>query len=123
MEFIKKYAICLGYTFIFIIGATLILTILNYFNIIKGTMLTILKVIIPLASIFISSIKLGLQTNEKGYIEGLKLGTIFIFIIFLFSILGLSTKLSLFHLLYYIAILLFSVLGAMLGINKKQATE
>lgn len=115
---LKKILNALLTFFIIIIVGTLFLTLFNYFNILSPKIISILKLIIPLSAIFTSSYRLGKQSEKKGYIEGLKLGSIII-IIFLTLILLLdqfTTK----SLIYYLILILTSILSSMIGINRKK---
>ena len=58
MENIKKYIISLGYTLGIILIFTIILTILNYFDLLGVKVINILKLIIPIIVIE-KDIKLG----------------------------------------------------------------
>lgn len=108
----------LAYFFSILLLSTLILTLLNYFNIIPANIVLILKLIIPLTAIFIAGYKLGTNSEKKGYLAGMKIGSI---IITLFLIITL-----LFHqftpksLLYYLILFLTSILSSMVGINRKK---
>ena len=113
----KKILKLLGGFFIVILVGTLILTLINYFNLLNSKIISILKLLLPLGAIFVSSYKLGKTTEQKGYLEGLKLGSIII-LIFLVLVVILD-KFSLKSLIYYSIILLTSVLSSMIGINKK----
>lgn len=106
------------YTISIILISTIILTIFNYFNIINGTILKIILLIIPILGVFIGSFKIGKISNKKGYIEGLKYGIIWIL---LFLIVNLILKnFLLTSLLYYTIILITSSFAGVLGINKKK---
>lgn len=102
------------FTIIFI--GTLLITLLNYFSLIHSNIISILKLLLPISSITIASFLLGKQSEKKGYIEGLKLGIIII-LIFLTLILLLD-RFTLKSLLYYLILVLTSILSSMIGINK-----
>ena len=98
--------------------SSIIVTIFNYFNIISGIPLKILFLLIPLISIFIGSYRLGKLSNEKGYIEGIKYGLIWVI---LFVIICLICKVfDWTSIIYYFILLFISILGSILGINKKK---
>ena len=103
--------------FIILLVGTLILTILNYFSILSPKIISILKLILPLSAIFTSGYRIGKQSEKKGYIEGLKIGTIII-LIFLTLVLLLD-KFTIKSLIYYFILLLTSILSSMIGINQK----
>lgn len=118
MEIIKKYSFRFLYTVLGIIISLLLITTLYHFNLISSNIYQILKLIILLGNILISGIILGKKTTSKGYLEGIKLG---VFLIILFTLLTLLTggDLKLKILLYDLIILITSILGGMIGINKK----
>ena len=111
----------LFYSFIYFILIlsilTFIYTLLNYF----GFFSSVIKFLIPVFSIFISSFILGNKSLKKGYVEGIKLG---ILVIFLFLVISfLFDKFIYYQLIYYFILLLCSCLGAMIGINRKRASS
>lgn len=106
------------YSITIILISTIIITIFNYYNIINGKTLNIICFVIPIISIFIGSLILGKKTSSKGYIEGAKYSTFFILIILIFNI--ITKSLSITSIITFITILLFSILGAILGINFKK---
>ena len=56
------------WTLIILLGGTILLTILNYFNIVSGTFLNILEYIITIISIAVGAFLLGKSSLKKGYI-------------------------------------------------------
>ena len=113
---LKNYLKYFSILLISIIIPIFILTIFNYFEIINNT--NILKLIIILISILINSFYLGKNSKSKGYIEGLKFGIIFIIFITLFNLI-LVNEFSLKIIIYYLLILITSMVGSTIGINKK----
>lgn len=114
-NFIKPLLFILG---IIIIGL-LVITPLNYFDIINGNITNILKIIIPMISIFIGGFMIGKISNKKGWLEGLKLGIVTILIFILISYIGFNESFKLKSLIYYIILAMSSVFGSIIGINKK----
>lgn len=112
----KKYGICFLYSVVSIFILTLILTILNYFNVINSNTFRLIIIIISLLT---GSYILGTKSIKKGYFEGLKFGFIFLIIILLLSIF-LKEKIKINNLIYYLIILSTSMTGSMLGIQKKK---
>ncbi|NLL44279.1 MAG: TIGR04086 family membrane protein [Mollicutes bacterium] len=109
---------------LYIIGSililTLIVTILNYFNVINYQVVTIIKFIIPIISLFIGGILIGKRSHHKGWLAGLKLAIIFLFILFLFNYLGLNHKIKLTDLIYYLIFIISTMFGSVIGINSKK---
>lgn len=102
---------------IMIIGI-IIITIFNYFNIISGNLFTITLLLIPIIAIFIGGYLIGSNSIKKGFIEGIKFSIIWILLFFIISI---STKgLNIFSFIYYLIIIITSMLSGIIGINKKK---
>lgn len=119
MTYIKKYGKRLLFTMISILLSLLAITLLYYFNIIGQNTNKVLKIITIIINIFISSFILGKNTLKKGYLEGIKLSLIIIPLFIIIAIIT-SSKLEIKAILYYIIITITSVLGSMIGINKKK---
>ncbi len=68
--------------------------------------------------LFVINFLNGKRTNQKGYLEGLKLGGL---VIFLFFIISLFTKdfISLSKIIYYGVLILISIIASSIGINFK----
>lgn len=113
---IKKYLISYGYLFGIILILTIIISILNYFIPFNSS---VIKIIIPILSMFISSIILGKNTKELAYIEGIKFSIIYIIIITIIKLLT-KTNFDFKTIIIYIALILSSIIGAMIGINQKK---
>lgn len=114
-NFIKPLIFILG---IIIIGL-LVITPLNYFDVINGNITNIIKIIIPIISLFIGGFMIGKISNKKGWLEGLKLGIVTILIFILISYIGFNESFKLKSLIYYIILAMSSIFGSIIGINKK----
>ena len=115
---LKKYLKSYLYLFGSILVLTLILSIINYFYTFPTK---VIKLLIPIISILISSIILGKNTKEKAYLEGLKFTLIYIILSIIVSLLTKNTftfKLMLSYLLQ----LLTGIVGSMIGINLSKRT-
>lgn len=120
MNYLKK----IGISVLWIIGSLLIstflITFLNYFNIISDKIISIFKILIPIISLFIGGYITGKRSKSKGWLEGLKLGFIFSILIIIFNFLAFDSSFKLKYLLFYLIIIISSILGSMIGINKKK---
>ena len=100
-----------------IIVCSFIITIFNYFNIINSNILKIIFLFISIIGIFIGSYKIGKVSNQKGYINGIKYGSIWVI---LFLIINLIIKsFTLLSIVYFVILMFISILGSILGINNK----
>lgn len=114
----KKILINTGYFFLLLLISTFFLTIIDYFSLFNMKIIKGLKLLIPILSLALVSYNLGKSAQKKGYIEGIKIGTMII-IIFTILILLLD-KYQLKTLLFNVILLLTSMLSSMIGINKKK---
>ncbi|MCI9110846.1 MAG: TIGR04086 family membrane protein [Bacilli bacterium] len=97
---------------------TFIFTTLNYFNIINGKTMEILKIIIPLLTLALGGYIMGKGSEKNGWLEGLKLGLIIVFLILIGNLI-FSPNLIMKDFIFYILLLMGSMLGGMFGINRK----
>ena len=110
-KFLKSYAYLFGQIIIY----TLIVSLINYFTKIN---MNLIKIIIPIISLLLSSIILGKNSN-KAYLEGIKFSIIYIIFIIIFSYLIIKIPFKIKNLLFYSILILTSMLGSMFGINLK----
>lgn len=106
------------YTLSIILISTIILTVFNYFNILNGVILKIIMLIIPIVGILIGSFKIGKSAGKKGYIEGLKYGSIWVILLLIINL--ITKQFTILSIIYYIILLLISAAGGVLGINRKK---
>lgn len=113
---IKTYLKSYGYLFGIIIILAIILSVLNYFIPFKAETI---KLIIPIISMFLSSIILGKNIKEKAYLEGIKFSTLYIIFTIIIKLL-LKTSFNYKVVIMLIALLITSIIGSMIGINLKK---
>ncbi len=123
MDNIKNYLIAIGYFLLVVVIFAIVLTIFNYYDIVTNKLFKVIKVLIPSFALFIGGYKVGNSANKKGYIEGIKLSLIVIVLLFMFSYLGFNASFNISLILYYIILIISSMLGAMIGINKKITSD
>lgn len=109
-----NYLKSLIYSFSSLLLINLIITLLNYINIININIVNIFSYITPFISFFIGGLFLGSKSNQKGWLEGIKLGIIEILFILIINILF-----NKYNFILYFIILISSILGSILGINMK----
>jgi len=114
----------IGYALLYSVGTILILTfivtLLNYFNIFSYKVVVIFKIIIPIFSIFIGGLIMGKKSTNKGWLEGIKYGILFIIILCIMNYLILRAGFKIQDLIYYLIITLASTFGSIIGINYKK---
>lgn len=119
MGYLKNVGKSLLYMISIILVLTFLVTVLNYFNIVGSKILSIMEILIILISMFVGGFLIGKKSKQKGWLEGIKLGLIFVAILSLFNYLGLGQKFSVINLIYYLILIISCTLGSMIGINKK----
>lgn len=117
MKYLKNIGLSMGIIVVSLLVITFLFSTLYYFKLISSTTLSILKIIVPIISLLIGGIIIGRKSDKKGWLEGLKLGLIFLILLILFNILGLEAKIELKNTIYYSIIIISSILGSMIGIN------
>lgn len=115
----KKYITYIGIAIGLLLISSLIINAFYYYELFSNNIYKIVltftnSIIIGLLSYFI-----GKSTKEKGYKEGLVFGVIIIIVLFVLSLI-LFQNVTLNMLVYYPILLLASVIGAMIGINRKK---
>lgn len=118
MQYLKNLSKGLLTTITVFIMLSLILTLLNYFNLLNHTVLTICKMIIPLLSIGIGGFISGKKMVKNGWISGLINGLIITLFIFILSLIIKDFEFK--NLIFFIIIIITSTFGSMLGINAKK---
>lgn len=120
MKYIKNIGISVLYIIASLLIFTFIMTFLSYFNITSDKTTSFFKIMIPIASLFTGGMYLGKRSNKKGWLEGFKLGLIFIILLIIFEFLALDISFEFKNILYYIIIVASSILGSMVGISIKK---
>lgn len=120
MLFLKNSGKALGFSILFLLIFTFMITVLNYIGFLGLSIVKAFSYITPFISFFIGGILLGKKSITKGWLEGLKLGFISIILLFCFNFLALNQGYTISNLLLYIIVLLGCILGSMVGINMKK---
>ena len=118
MSFIKKYEYIYKFV-IYILIINTIMTIVNLLFPISNTINQIVTLILISIYIFVINVKKGLKIEKKAYLEGIKLGFIYILTLYLLGIPFGLFKLPLKRIVYFIIIVIISVTSTIIGINKK----
>ena len=94
MKSLKKIIKSILTTIIMFLILTLIITIINYFNLLNYKVINIIKLLVPVISIFIGGYKIGKKSEKKGWLEGIKLSLIISILLLLITLLLNKFKLE-----------------------------
>ena len=120
MKFIKNVSFSIIYIIASLLILTFITTVLSYFNIIGDKTTSLFKIFIPVISLFIGGFNIGSKSNKKGWLEGLKVGLIYLVLLIIFDFLAFNNSFEIKNILYYIIIVISGILGSMVGISIKK---
>ena len=116
----KKYLLPIIYTIGIIIFGSLITSFLYYFNITGDKINSILLYLIGVISIFVGSNMASKRNKQKGIIIGTAYFMMFLIISITLSLLTFKNTFKINSLIYYVILLVFSMLGGIIG---KSANE
>lgn len=116
MKSLLKY---LGYYTIFLILLLFITSILNLVGV-NSTITNLLIFLFNISLFFIFGFKNGKIATKKGYFSGLKVGGLFLLLLIIINLFTNKNIFRISTLIYYLVLVLASVSGGMLGINKKE---
>lgn len=103
---------------IILFASTIIITLLNYINIFGNKLTTLAKIVISVISFFTGGFIMGKNSKQKGWLEGIKIGSIIIVILLLLNYIILKQSFDLKNIVFYLILLSSSIFGSMIGINK-----
>ncbi len=119
----KKYLVPILYTLGIMLLGSFISSILYYFNITSDKFNTILLYLISIVAIFVGALKLGKSFDQKGIITGLIYFTIWLIIMIFISLIFFKVDFGIKNIIYYAILLIFSMLGGIIGKNTKEETD
>ena len=117
MNFLKKCSISCLYSLGFIFLLTFILTFFSYIDFVNNGWFIFFMIFNLVLSVFIGAFIMGKKSSKKGWLEGLKFGLIFLFIISLVNYLGFESSFNMKFVIFGLIILASSMLGGMIGIG------
>ncbi|MCI5967803.1 MAG: TIGR04086 family membrane protein [Tenericutes bacterium] len=122
MDFLK-YLKVLIYILAPVLILNFILSLLYYFNLIGSGIINYLKLFVVTISMLIGGIYIGRRTSKNGWLEGLKVGAEVIVLFFIVSYLAFDKGINIKTIIYYFILIAASILGSMIGINKKKLNK
>lgn len=92
-------------------------SLLYYLEWINSSVYSYIELLVPIISLFLGGIYLGKNSTQKGWLEGLKLGSLIILVLFMIAYLGFNYALNFKSIIYYLIILVTHTFGSMMGIR------
>ena len=120
MKRLINFGKIIGLFLAFLILIVLFSSILNYITNLSGNALNLLNIVLISIAIFILSYKEGKITTSKGYLCGIKIGTMLCSILLIISVLLFIKNIKFSTFIYYAILILIAVFGSIIGINKKK---
>lgn len=115
---ILKYLKTLGLYFGSLLILSILITTFNYFDWFNPIIIKVLTLLFIVISLFIPGFYIGYNSTSKGYLEGIKIASIISIIHILISFLLKALDIKI--LILVVIIFVFTILGSIMGINKKQ---
>lgn len=119
MKILKNYKQYLK-LIIYILLISSFQAILNIVINIPNSINQLLSLILLGTYLFISNLNIGKRLDDKAYIHGIKNGLITTLTLILLSIITFTFTFNFKTILYYLIIIFISILGCIIGINKKR---
>lgn len=115
---VLSYLKYIGIFILFIIGIAIVSSLINLFAL-NTNLINKISVIFTALSFFIISTLASKNMNEKGYITGLKLGLLFVFLMIIINLIFFRSGFSIDRVIYYTILIISSILGGSFGKNLK----
>lgn len=117
---LKQMGIAFGIGLLILLLSLFLVTTLYYFNLLGSKVFSIMELLIPLLTCFISGILVGKKASNKGWLAGLEMGFVYFIFFLLFAFLGLQHKFQMTNILFYLVMVFASTFGGMIGIGYKK---
>lgn len=114
LNYLKYIGLFIG----FIMGIAIISSLINLTSL-NSAIVNKIAVILTAISFFIISTIASKKINEKGYILGIKLSLIFVFLMIIINLIFFKSGISIDRIIYYIILIISSILGGSFGKNLK----
>lgn len=119
MIFVKKMLKSYACLIISLLVFSFIGTLFNYFDVINGKVMSICNFMVFIFSMGLGGFVIGKNALKNGWLEGFKIGIIFILIILVFNLIFIH-DINMKSVIFYIILIISSTIGSMFGINKKE---
>lgn len=119
----KKHFLAFLYSFTSLLIGSFIVSILYYFNITSDKFNNILLYFISISSIFIGSTYFSKNMKYKGLVNGIIYFLIWFIIMLFLSLIIFKTHFGIKNIIYYIILLIFSLIAGVLGKNLEDKSD
>ena len=119
----KKYVLPIVYSLGILLIGSLLSSTLYYFNITSEKLNTIILYLVSIIAMFTGATKLGKSINQKGIITGLIYYTVFLCLMVFLSLVIFKINMGFKSIIYYLVLLVFSILGGIVGKNMQEETD
>lgn len=119
MKYVKEYGITLLQFLGFLLGGSIVLSIF-YYLLFSTKVANVFSFVYMVIVFFMFGYKLGKKTENRGFIAGLKIGLLLLFVLILLNVGIYQTEFHVIRMVYYIVLLFASVVGSTIGINRKK---
>ncbi len=120
LKTLKKYSKTIIIFILSILLICLLFSLLNLGGLMSFNTTSILFIILMIIIFLIIGYKYGKLADKKGYIEGLKIGLSLILILLFINLIFYKSNFSIERIIYYLTLILSSILGSMIGINRQK---
>lgn len=105
---------------IILFSSVILISLFNLINLFSADFWYIINMILVILFFFVLGIRSGKKAAKRGFLSGLKIGFITSMVFFLLYIIFFGFNIHLKTILYYTILIISSILGSMVGINKKE---
>lgn len=114
-----KYIKNIGFYLLFLVLIIFICSLLNLIGV-NSTITNFIIFIFNVILFMVYGFKNGIKAQEKGYLAGLRISLVLLFILVIINLIMVRNIFNLTTLVYYLILLLTGTFGGMLGISKKK---
>ncbi len=122
MKLVLNYGKFLGIFLIIELMFTFVISLLNLLGVNSG-ITTIILFILNIILFFVLSFFNATSKKKKGLIEGLTIGAVFIIAMYIIKVILFTAKINVSTIIYYFILLITSILGGLIGVNKKSKND
>ena len=115
---LHNYGFFLASLFIYLI----VISLFGFLDLFSYKVCSVISYIYIILLFFVCGIKIGNKSENKGYLSGLIIGSTNVLLMFILGII-FNSGYNVSVLIYYFTLILSSVIGGMIGINRKGSLD